>query len=796
MEKLFHKMVLLLFAVLVFTSCGTGPALDEKTGSDASVNVAAGAVDVDINTGFTLEFSVQAKTASVNSSTFFVVPRITATITTESIGIISKAAIDTAICNPANAIAGTITPSSAGSCVTTYTLNPESSLTYETEYALCVTSGVSFCNPNVNGFFSGLMEDFTTVAEDATYTVGGTVTGLSGTVILQNNAGDDLTLTENGEFTFATAITNGATYDVTVKTNPDSQTCTASTNSGTIDGANITNVVVTCSNNSYTVGGTVSGLSGTVVLQNNTADDLIISSNGSFTFDASVADGATYNVTVKTNPDTQTCTASTNSGTISGANVTNVTVTCSTNTYTIGGTVSGLTGTVVLQNNTTDDLSVNANGDFEFSTEVAHGSEYAVTVKTNPDEQVCVVASGTGTASANVTNVSVTCTTNTYSVGGTISGLDTGNSLTVTIQNNGGDDKTLNANDTFTFDTELESGDAYAVTISTQPDGETCHLSNASGTISGDVTNVTLYCAYFAYTANNSDNTVSIIDTTDRAVYATISSGVGTGPAGLGITPDGTGVYIGDRGESSVSLIDTAANTASTILTDLAGGVMGTSISPDGSTLYIDPGSTVKVYDITGASPSLSETVNVGSGPTFTALSPDGQYVYVPNYGSNNVSIIDTEDEYSVSTVNVGTQPHCACASPDGNYVYIVNIGTDNVSVIETSGHTVERTISVGDSPYTCAVTPDSGYVYVSNPGDDNVSVINTSTWASSAIAGITCVDSYGVDITHDGEYAYVACSGSDTVVVIQTSDNTQVGDAISVGDAPNMLKIQRPNPN
>src|SRR3989338_4741816 len=83
------------------------------------------------------------------------------------------------------------------------------------------------------------------------YTVGGDISGLDGTVVLQNNSGDNLTLTSNSSFTFATSLSNGAAYSVTVLTNPTSpdQTCTVSSGSGTISGANITNVSVTCSTN-------------------------------------------------------------------------------------------------------------------------------------------------------------------------------------------------------------------------------------------------------------------------------------------------------------------------------------------------------------------------------------------------------------------------------------------------------------------------------------------------------------------------------------------------------------------
>ena len=253
----------------------------------------------------------------------------------------------------------------------------------------------------------------------ADYTVGGTVSGLSGTVVLQDNGGDNLSVSANGSFTFATSLASGAAYAVTVQANPAGQTCTVSGGSGTLASANVTNVAVTCTNNStggsFSVGGTVSGLSGTVVLQDNGGDNLSVNGNGSFTFATPVASGAAYAVTVLTNPSGQTCTVANGSGTVASANVTNVAVSCTNNStggsFSVGGTVSGLSGTVVLQDNGGDNLSVSANGSFTFATSLASGAGYNVTVMTYPSGQTCTVANGSGTvASANVTNVAVSCT--------------------------------------------------------------------------------------------------------------------------------------------------------------------------------------------------------------------------------------------------------------------------------------------------------------------------------------------------------------------------------------------------
>src|SRR5208283_238334 len=173
----------------------------------------------------------------------------------------------------------------------------------------------------------------TSAPAPAMYTIGGSVSGLTGTgLVLQDNAADNLAISGNGNFTFATSITSGGSYKVTVSTPPSGQTCTVANSSGTAN-ANVTTIQVTCAAIvTYTIGGTVSGLSGAgLVLQDNGGDNLAIGGNGSFTFATPVDTGETYSVTVSTPPITplQVCLVSNGSGT-ANANVTNVAVTCTT----------------------------------------------------------------------------------------------------------------------------------------------------------------------------------------------------------------------------------------------------------------------------------------------------------------------------------------------------------------------------------------------------------------------------------------------------------------------------------
>jgi Beta-propeller repeat len=79
--------------------------------------------------------------------------------------------------------------------------------------------------------------------------------------------------------------------------------------------------------------------------------------------------------------------------------------------FTVGGAVTGLSGTVVLQNNGGDNLSLSANGNFTFATKLAKDATYAVTVLTQPTGQICTVSSGSGTATDKAPVVSVDCVT-------------------------------------------------------------------------------------------------------------------------------------------------------------------------------------------------------------------------------------------------------------------------------------------------------------------------------------------------------------------------------------------------
>jgi hypothetical protein len=335
----------------------------------------------------------------------------------------------------------------------------------------------------------------------ATFTIGSSVTGLTSSgLVLQNNQGDNLTVSANGTATFSTSLANGATYSVTIHTQPSGQNCTISNGSGTVVNSHVTNVAVSCITSiaNYTVGGTVSGLTGTLVLQNNGGNNLTITANSNLTFATPSVSGSVYSVTVLTQPSVQTCVVTNGSGNVGNSNVTSVVVTCSSvvlSSYRIGITVSGLIGSgLVLQNNLGNNLSVTTNSNAGFSTSLPTGSTYSISVLTQPSGQTCVVALGSGTVgTANVTSPTVSCSATTYTVEVTVSGL-AGTGLI--LQNNLGNNLSVNANGGVTFSTRLVTGSTYSISVLTQPSGQGCSVSNGNGTIgTSSVSNIIVTCA-------------------------------------------------------------------------------------------------------------------------------------------------------------------------------------------------------------------------------------------------------------------------------------------------------------
>jgi hypothetical protein len=316
----------------------------------------------------------------------------------------------------------------------------------------------------------------------------------------------------------------------------------------------------------YSITATITGLTASgLVLQNNGAGNVTVTSGAtSATIASGVSSGASYAVTVQTQPTGQTCTVASGTGTVT-ANVSNVAVTCTTPpapTITVGGTITGLTGSgLALRLNGQTGASFNATPaagavSFGFTQLLANGATYTVSVAAHPSNpaQICALAAATGTINAsNVSNVAVTCTDSTpFSVGGTVTGL-TGTGLTLRMgYRDAPAPAVLNiaANGAFTFTETVTAPGGFGVGILTQPTGQTCTIVRGKGISITNITDIGVAC--INNPASALTGTYSFLpDAQEERVYANFNSN-GTfttaliqNDADCGGTRNGNGVEYG-----------------------------------------------------------------------------------------------------------------------------------------------------------------------------------------------------------------------------------------------------------
>jgi YVTN family beta-propeller protein len=182
-----------------------------------------------------------------------------------------------------------------------------------------------------------------------------------------------------------------------------------------------------------------------------------------------------------------------------------------------------------------------------------------------------------------------------------------------------------------------------------------------------------------------------VIDAATLTVIKTV--GVGRGPYGVAVSPNGSRVYVANSYEGTVSVIDTATN--SLVNTIPAGGCLtGIAVSPNNARVYV-----------------------TASGTT---------YAYCQGGPENLVHVIDTATNAVVAAVPVEEDPMGLVVTPDGSRVYVANSGNDSVSVINTASNTVVATIGVPNHAWNVDVVPLGTHVYAY--WGATVSVISTAS--------------------------------------------------------------------
>jgi len=301
--------------------------------------------------------------------------------------------------------------------------------------------------------------------------------------------------------------------------------------------------------------------------------------------------------------------------------------------------------------------------------------------------------------------------------------------------------------------------------------------------------------APFAYVANSGTKNVSVIDTADDTIKATITlpdtlPTVHPYAYGVAVGSSGQNVYVGLQDTNEVTVIDAATNSVVkriSLGTDVPSGL---AVNDAETRLYVTSNlsNTLIVIDISNGGAMEVGRVTVDdstiSNPSGVVLNAAGDKAYVANTSTSNIAVVDIDEANNVyakssSIALGGTQPVGLSLSPDGVMLYASSL-TGDLRGIKLSDSTITN-LPTDDGTVALAVKPDGSRVYAPSNSTDKLFAIDSSV-TPNVVLGTNypvAAGPYGISITPDGSKLYMTmntASAGETVKVFSTASNTLTG--------------------
>ncbi len=259
------------------------------------------------------------------------------------------------------------------------------------------------------------------------------------------------------------------------------------------------------------------------------------------------------------------------------------------------------------------------------------------------------------------------------------------------------------------------------------------------------------------YTADQTSNTVSVIDPTENKLVGVIKLGDPVPGAlsplykgqllvhGLGYSPDSKTLAVVSVGSNSVTLIDTATN-------------------------------------------KVKGTVYVGRSPHEAFFTPNGRELWVTVRGENYVSVIDPTQLKETKRVELANGPGMTMFGPDGKYAFVCSSFTPELAVVEIASHKIlKRLPQVSPFSPNIAVTPENDEVWITlkdvgkvqiysaKPPFDQKSVLDTGPITNHV----------NFANNRNGKFAYVTIGGANEVKAFRRGATPELVATIPVGELP-----------
>ena len=298
------------------------------------------------------------------------------------------------------------------------------------------------------------------------------------------------------------------------------------------------------------------------------------------------------------------------------------------------------------------------------------------------------------------------------------------------------------------------------------------------------ITQVSAAPTYRAFVTDERGDTLTVIDTRTYKVEKTLT--VGKRPRGIGLSPDGTRLYVAVSAENKIAVVD--PKTLKVLRKIPAGSDPETfAVHPNGH-LYISNEDDAQASVVDPNTGKLIAEIPVGIEPEGVAVAPNGEKVIVTSESTNMLHVIAVPEHQLIANILVGSRPREAHFTADSQFAFAsAEIGGEVVKV-DMNSYKVIQKASLADvlpaaKPKDIRLSLDGKTLFVATGRANAIAVLDADTLQlqTSIPVGKRV---WGLALSHDGKHLYTTNGASDNVSVIDTSTYKVIA-TIPTGKAP-----------
>jgi YVTN family beta-propeller protein len=296
------------------------------------------------------------------------------------------------------------------------------------------------------------------------------------------------------------------------------------------------------------------------------------------------------------------------------------------------------------------------------------------------------------------------------------------------------------------------------------------------------------------YVANSGSNSLTVID---GATNTTSTIIVGQSPKAVAVNPVTNKIYVAN-GDGSVTVIDGVTNATVTMsmnTIDLTVAPSAVAVNPVTNKIYVAadnvPGIQHGRIGIIDGATNAIQLMNMSAVyATGIAVNSVTNKIYVASVdlgGGAPIGVVTIIDGVTNATTVVGTGNTTTgvAVNPVTNKIYVTDKDNFKVRAIDGTNNAITD-VTVGVFPMAVAVNTQTNKIYVPNLGSNNVTVIDGSNNTTTTVSAGTGPTAVAVNETTNT--IYVLNHDSNNVTVIHGSDNSTT--TVSVGTGPRAATV------